>query len=233
MLSKREAAETIIKNNGCSPFDPSCGDCPWNTDGSLCGAWKTGKVVERAAQWLKDNPEEKPTGIDGAFEDKSDEGFEAFKKINEQKADKTKSTIAEWRKRGEDEPTWTCPKCNATMHYLENQENICVCCGRLLDENCKEEYDETIHNKFHSIYASHEAMLLEKNKRYGDSALKPAKVFASHLDDIDSILIRLDDKISRIRNSDEIRKNDVSDLMGYCVLLCKAKGWMGFMDQVD
>lgn len=88
-------------------------------------------------------------------------------------------------------------------------------------------------NKFHSIYASHEAMLLEKNKRYGDSALTPVKVFAPHLDDVDSILIRLDDKISRIRNSEEIRKNDVSDLMGYCVLLCKAKGWEDFMDQID
>lgn len=139
--------------------------------------------------------------------------------------DKTKSTIEKWSKSCEEDDT------DATEVLKRGKWG---CLYPLDVEKCdnSEEWS-IIDNKFHSIYASHEAMLLEKNKRYGDSALNPVKVFASHLDDVDSILIRLDDKISRIRNSEEIRKNDVSDLMGYCVLLCKAKGWEDFMDQVD
>lgn len=148
------------------------------------------------------------------------------------------ATIKERRKSGEEEkPTWTCHKCNATMYYLENQENICACCGYLLEENLKEKYNESIHNKFHSIYASHEAMLLEKNKRYGDSALKPLNVFSHFISpdtpELNGILVRLDDKLSRIANGKELLKNDISDELGYLILLCKAKGWEDFMDQVD
>jgi len=46
-------------------------------------------------------------------------------------------------------------------------------------------------------------------------------------------LNRIDDKLSRIKNSEELRKNDVVDLMGYLVLLCIKKGWMNFKDLID
>lgn len=91
--------------------------------------------------------------------------------------------------------------------------------------------------KFTQIYSSHEEMLNEKNRRYGDSALFPLGVFTKHVDKADpaktSILVRLDDKLSRIKNADELRKNDVSDVMGYLVLLCKSEGWEDFSDQID
>ena len=59
--------------------------------------------------------------------------------------------------------------------------------------------------------------LLEKNRRYGNSALEP-------IDDIkytpiDGIKIRLCDKLKRIINSDEIRCNDIVDTIGYLELL--------------
>lgn len=73
--------------------------------------------------------------------------------------------------------------------------------------------------------------LLEKNKRYGDSALKPMKVF-SKLEAEDGICQRLDDKLSRIKNSEELRKNDVFDLIGYLTLLSVQKGWT-FEDLID
>jgi hypothetical protein len=60
-------------------------------------------------------------------------------------------------------------------------------------------------------------LLLEKNKRYGDSALTPTNIF-SKLPAGEAIKVRLDDKISRIINSSELRTNDVSDIIGYCVL---------------
>jgi hypothetical protein len=74
--------------------------------------------------------------------------------------------------------------------------------------------------------------LMEKNRRYGNSALEPIQTF-SKLSAVEGILQRIDDKISRIKNSKELRKNDVVDLLGYLVLLCVIKGWTNFNDQID
>ena len=87
-------------------------------------------------------------------------------------------------------------------------------------------------NKINAIYASHKELLLEKNKRYGNSALEPLGLFFKG-NAQDSIKIRLDDKLARVKNSSELRKNDVSDLIGYLMLLCISKGWTDFSDQVD
>ncbi|MBP8993139.1 MAG: hypothetical protein KBG30_04930 [Bacteroidales bacterium] len=72
-----------------------------------------------------------------------------------------------------------------------------------------------------------EEFLLEKNKNYGNSALEPLRVF-SKVENSEGILVRIDDKLSRIKNSKELRKNDVVDLLGYLVLLCIQKGWTNF-----
>jgi hypothetical protein len=72
-----------------------------------------------------------------------------------------------------------------------------------------------------------EELLLEKNKNYGNSALEPLRVF-SKVENSEGILVRIDDKLSRIKNSKELRKNDVVDLLGYLVLLCIQKGWTNF-----
>jgi hypothetical protein len=78
------------------------------------------------------------------------------------------------------------------------------------------------------------ALLLEKNKRYGDSALNPLCVFSgARLGAEDSICIRLDDKIKRIMNSQEHRKNDIADLIGYLILLCCSKEWVTFNELID
>ncbi len=74
---------------------------------------------------------------------------------------------------------------------------------------------------------------MEKNKRYGDSALNPSNIFCKEGDASTKILVRMDDKITRITNSKELRKNDIVDLMGYMVLLCINKGWTDFNDQID
>lgn len=66
-------------------------------------------------------------------------------------------------------------------------------------------------------------LLKEKNKRYGDSALNPKNVFFKG-DATNSIRIRLDDKIGRVMNSNEIRVNDICDLIGYEVLLLISMG---------
>ncbi len=75
-------------------------------------------------------------------------------------------------------------------------------------------------DKIIEITNSMQDLLLYKNEKYGDSALSPNNVFYKG-DSTNSILIRLDDKIGRIKNnSDSVpRINDVCDVIGYCVLL--------------
>lgn len=64
------------------------------------------------------------------------------------------------------------------------------------------------------------SLLLYKNRKYGDSAINPKKIFYKG-DSTNSILIRLDDKIGRVMSNpdDKPRVNDVADIIGYCTLL--------------
>ena len=57
-------------------------------------------------------------------------------------------------------------------------------------------------------------LLLYKNKKYGDSALKPKRIFYKGTT-LSSILIRLDDKLSRVMESNDKlpRINDVADII--------------------
>ena len=63
-------------------------------------------------------------------------------------------------------------------------------------------------------------MLEEKNTAYGDSALNPLRLF-SRADAVESLCVRIDDKINRIKNSGITRdtEDSVQDLIGYLVLL--------------
>jgi hypothetical protein len=62
-------------------------------------------------------------------------------------------------------------------------------------------------------------MLVAKNKAYGDSALSPVRVF-SRSDAQEQLLVRIDDKLSRIaRGSDYANEDTVLDLIGYLILL--------------
>lgn len=74
--------------------------------------------------------------------------------------------------------------------------------------------------KIIEISDSMKDLLLYKNEKYGDSALSPNNIFYKG-DSTNSLLIRLDDKIGRIKNNidSKPRVNDVCDIIGYCVLL--------------
>lgn len=66
-------------------------------------------------------------------------------------------------------------------------------------------------------------LLIAKNKSYGDSALNPTRVF-SKTDAVEQLLVRIDDKLSRIKNGhDWPGDNDIDDLIGYLILLKIAK----------
>ena len=66
-------------------------------------------------------------------------------------------------------------------------------------------------------------MLLEKNRKYGNSALEPIRVF-SKADSLEQIAVRMDDKLSRIKSAQEDDLEDAKlDLIGYLVLEMIAK----------
>jgi len=86
--------------------------------------------------------------------------------------------------------------------------------------------------KFTTILQSLEHFLDVKNERYGNSALEPLHIFTKEGEET-GIEQRIDDKLSRVKNSTELRKNDVADLMGYLVLLSVREGWDNFSDLLD
>jgi hypothetical protein len=62
-------------------------------------------------------------------------------------------------------------------------------------------------------------MLIAKNKSYGNSALDPIRVF-SKADAREQLLVRIDDKLSRIQRGTDFAGDDtINDLIGYLILL--------------
>jgi hypothetical protein len=60
--------------------------------------------------------------------------------------------------------------------------------------------------------------LIEKNRSYGNSALDPIRIF-SRADPLEQIAVRIDDKLSRLKNGHAYPgDDDVRDLAGYLVL---------------
>jgi hypothetical protein len=61
-------------------------------------------------------------------------------------------------------------------------------------------------------------MLIKKNVSYGNSALNPVRIF-SKADPKEQLMVRLDDKLSRIKNAGSFPgDNDIDDMTGYLVL---------------
>ena len=66
-------------------------------------------------------------------------------------------------------------------------------------------------------------MVVDKNIAYGDSAVDPVRIF-SKASPVEQILVRLDDKISRLQRGHSYPgDNEIDDIMGYLILLKIAK----------
>ncbi len=62
------------------------------------------------------------------------------------------------------------------------------------------------------------ALLIEKNKSYGNSAAEPVRIF-SKVDAIEQINVRIDDKLSRIARGNSYGDEDTElDITGYLIL---------------
>jgi hypothetical protein len=80
--------------------------------------------------------------------------------------------------------------------------------------------DNKFQEEVHDVLQEIEDLLVAKNKKYGNSALEPLGVF-SQLSAKQGLLVRIDDKLKRIKNG-SLEKDDedvVNDLIGYLVLL--------------
>lgn len=64
-------------------------------------------------------------------------------------------------------------------------------------------------------------MLLDKNMKYGDSAINPVRIL-SNASPVEQILVRIDDKLNRIKqgvNGIHDDEDVINDLIGYFILL--------------
>lgn len=77
-------------------------------------------------------------------------------------------------------------------------------------------------------------LLIAKNQKYGNSALEPLGVF-SKLSAEDGLLVRIDDKLKRIKNGSLDRDDEdvVNDLIGYLVLLKVIENSKRNYDELD
>lgn len=85
-----------------------------------------------------------------------------------------------------------------------------------------EEQDQ-FEREIRSILDGVAELLLEKNRKYGNSALNPVRIF-SRADPVEQLKVRIDDKLSRLRSGQVDDTEDVElDLLGYLVLLRVAR----------
>jgi hypothetical protein len=78
----------------------------------------------------------------------------------------------------------------------------------------------TFHEQVYKVLGDIQEMLIAKNEKYGNSALEPLGVF-SQLSAKEGLLVRIDDKLKRIKNGslDKDDEDVINDLIGYLVLL--------------
>lgn len=125
-------------------------------------------------------------------------------------------------------PCITCSRygtigCNGCIEFSKYKKRVKVktklshdlCYLRyLLSVSCN---DDT-QSRISALYDAMKDMQLYKNRKYGNAALEPLHVFFKG-DASDSIDIRLDDKLSRIKNNDgKCSNNDLADFVGYVML---------------
>ena len=115
-------------------------------------------------------------------------------------------------------------ECRLTCDILQFLKD---CADFTVKDDKKSDYPRTLtqsQKDIEEVVDGIKETLLTKNARYGNSILSPLRVFSKKEPNETDIPARLDDKLSRIKNSTTIRVNDVADLIGYSVLLLVEMG---------
>jgi len=90
-------------------------------------------------------------------------------------------------------------------------------------DDARDTPQETFAKNVHRITRNIAEMLIKKNASYGDSALNPARIF-SKANREEQLLVRIDDKLSRIQRGHEYAGDDsIRDLIGYLTILLIAR----------
>lgn len=107
-----------------------------------------------------------------------------------------------WHSGAEDDGRWDC----VTGLFREECEDVECNCSVRFSRSVREVCDEVAE------------MLIEKNRAYGNAALDPVRVF-SKASPVEQILVRIDDKLSRLARGSAAGEDVERDLLGYLVLL--------------
>ena len=81
-------------------------------------------------------------------------------------------------------------------------------------KTCVSTFENLLDNELFTV----REMLICKNRKYGDSALNPLSIFAKG-NASDLLKVRIDDKLSRIKNETVDNEDTLLDLLGYLLLL--------------
>ena len=121
-------------------------------------------------------------------------------------------------------PENTCKNCGYFSNVVGCVGMIGVCVSHSAWKPVSEETPlSDTQKKISEICDEVKNILLEKNRKYGDSALNPKRVF-SNASPIEQINVRIDDKISRIMSAQDDDTEDAElDLIGYLILKRVAK----------
>jgi hypothetical protein len=83
----------------------------------------------------------------------------------------------------------------------------------------KQEEVDTTKEKIALVCDNIKELLLEKNRKYGNSALNPVRVFSKSSSE-EQLKVRIDDKLNRLMNQQSDDAEDtITDLIGYLILL--------------
>lgn len=111
----------------------------------------------------------------------------------------------------------------STLADIKHFDKYVVLVNGVFTPSIKASTAQPFSDEVYKITNSLAEMLIDKNIKYGNSALAPKRIF-SKSDSIEQINVRIDDKLSRISNQNANEDEDAElDLMGYLVLKRIAK----------
>ena len=110
-----------------------------------------------------------------------------------------------------------------TPELVDDAGEGCVYTNEASSEELATAIGMNFEGKVDEVLADVKAKLIAKNNQYGNSALEPIRAF-SKLNPVEQLLIRIDDKISRLQKGDGTGDEDAeADTLGYLILLAIAR----------
>lgn len=115
---------------------------------------------------------------------------------------------------------WVNPPYQPPYQYPYTYPTIVVGTGTQITESEGEKIEKSpLEDEIRAVCNELADFLVEKNRKYGNSASAPVRIF-SKADAKEQIRVRIDDKLSRLISSQSDEDEDVvNDLLGYLILL--------------